>query len=433
MRVLVAVLPFAGHVAPMQALVRELTARGHDVRVYTGSAYRSRFEDAGASVLVWRMAPDFDEHALERTFPQLRGKKGPRQLLANVEHLFIRSAAGQAQDLLAEWRSEPWDMLLSETTSVGAALAAERTTAPWVSVAITPLSLPSTALPPSGLGIRPGRGPVGRFRDRALRVVSRALTRRLRTALDETRATAGLGPSPVPFEAAGFSPTLILATGSRSLDYRRPDPPPHLHYVGTLGVFAGTPHPQWWAEVEHATAPVVHVTQGTQNLNPDDLLRPALEALADEPVLVVASSGVAGHDRLPFPVPENVRVAGLLPHAELLPRTSVMITNGGWGGTLAALSSGVPLILAGGDLDKPEVAARVGWSGAGIDLRTGTPDARQISAAFRRIRSDPSFRAAAKAVGRELGEGGGVPRAVDLIEQVETPDPGESPSAASGA
>jgi MGT family glycosyltransferase len=424
MRVLVAVLPFAGHVAPMRSLVTELKRRGHDVRVYTGSAYRQQFENAGARVIGWRNAPDFDEHALERTFPDLRGKKGPRQLLANVEHLFIRSATGQTQDLLAEWRVEPWDVLLAETTSVGAVLAAELTTAPWVSVAITPLALPSRALPPSGLGIRPGEGPAGRVRDRALRAASRVLTRRLATALDETRASARLGRSPVPFDAATFSPTLLLATGSRSLDYRRPDPPPGLHYVGNLGVSAATARPDWWPQVERATVPVVHVTQGTQNVNADDLLRPALEALADERVLVVASTGIPGRDRLPFRVPANARVAGILPHAELLPRTSLMITNGGWGGVLAALSAAVPLIVAGGDLDKPEVAARVDWAGCGIDLRTGTPSAKRISAAFRRIRSEPSFADGARGIARELRDCGGVERAVDLVESAVGSAPG---------
>ena len=63
-----------------------------------------------------------------------------------------------------------------------------------------------------------------------------------------------------------------------------------------------------------------------------------------------------------------MRVAGFLPYAALLPRVDLMVTNGGWGGTLAALSHGIPLVIAGGDLDKPEIAARVAWTGAGVNL-----------------------------------------------------------------
>jgi UDP:flavonoid glycosyltransferase YjiC (YdhE family) len=47
-----------------------------------------------------------------------------------------------------------------------------------------------------------------------------------------------------------------------------------------------------------------------------------------------------------------------------------MITNGGYGGVQHALRHGVPVIVAGETADKAEVAARVQYTGAGIDLGT---------------------------------------------------------------
>ena len=38
-RFLLSAMPFTGHVAPMLALAETLVARGHDVRVHTGSAF----------------------------------------------------------------------------------------------------------------------------------------------------------------------------------------------------------------------------------------------------------------------------------------------------------------------------------------------------------------------------------------------------------
>ena len=111
-----------------------------------------------------------------------------------------------------------------------------------------------------------------------------------------------------------------------------------------------------------------------------------------------------------------MRVAGFLPYAALLPRVDVMITNGGWGGTLAALSHGIPLVIAGGDLDKPEIAARVAWSGAGVNLRTGTPSAAKVAAGVDRVMADSSFRDAAARVGDQLRSLGGAPRAAELLE-----------------
>ena len=106
----------------------------------------------------------------------------------------------------------------------------------------------------------------------------------------------------------------------------------------------------------------------------------------------------------------------MLPYAELLPRTAVMITNGGYGGVLQALRHDVPLVVAGGDLDKPEVAARIAWHGAGVDLRTGTPRPTAIAEAYRTVVAGPSYRAAAALLGAELRSLGGARAAADLLE-----------------
>ena len=93
--VMLAVMPFAGHVAPLVAVAAAFVDAGHDVRVYTGAAHADRFAAIGADVVPWTRAPDFDEHDLAATFPGLRGRKGPRQAIANIEHVFIRTAAAQ--------------------------------------------------------------------------------------------------------------------------------------------------------------------------------------------------------------------------------------------------------------------------------------------------------------------------------------------------
>ena len=64
----------------------------------------------------------------------------------------------------------------------------------------------------------------------------------------------------------------------------------------------------------------------------------------------------------------------MIPHDLLLPKVDVMVTNGGYGAVQRALSMGVPLVVAGNTEDKPEVAARVAWAGAGVNLKTGTPE-----------------------------------------------------------
>lgn len=420
-RFLLTAMPFTGHVAPMAAVARRLVDRGHEVRLYTGTRFRDRVEAAGATLVPWQQAPDFDENDLAATFPRLVGKKGMRQLLVNMVDCFIATAPAQVADLMAEWSRAPWDALAADETSIGAVLFRQRQGTPWATVAVLPLNLPGPAGPPSGMGIIPGTNPVTRARDAALRGVVPLISRPITTAIYDARRAVGLPHTRLTMEKLVFSRTLIAASGSPLLDYGRGDRPPHLHFVGelrppraTVSSDAAPPLPGWWPDLTDRT--VILVSQGTQNIDPDDLLRPALEALADRDAIVVATTGIPGRDELPFAVPSNTRVAGFVPFAELLPHVDLMVTNGGWGGTLTALGHGIPLVIAGGDLDKPEVAARVAWSGAGLNLRTGTPSARAVGDAVTRVLADPSFRAAASRVADELRSLGGADRAADLLE-----------------
>lgn len=416
-RFLVTAMPFSGHIAPMGAVASALVARGHEVRFYTGSAFRSKVEATGATFVPWRAAPDFDENDLAATFPRLVGKKGLSQLLVNVEDLFIGTAALQAHDLQDEWDREPWDALVADELSVGAVLFAERIGGRRATVAVTPLNMTVTEGPPTGFGLAPGRNILTKSRDAALRAVVPLFARRLHAPLARARAAVGLPPSSRAFGDTLYSPTLVIASGGPLLDFGRTHRPAPVRFVGQLAIdSAPTGLPDWWADLDGRT--IVHVTQGTQNIDPADLIRPTLDALADRDVLVVAATGVPGRDALPFAVPANVRVAGFLPYAALLPRTDIMVTNGGWGGTLAALSHGIPLVVAGGDLDKPEIAALVAWSGAGVNLRTGTPSTAKVAAGVDRVMADASFRDAAARVREQLRSLGGAPRAAELLEML---------------
>jgi UDP:flavonoid glycosyltransferase YjiC (YdhE family) len=423
MKIMITGMPFAGHAGPLRPLVHGLVERGHKVRVHTGRRYADAFRAAGATVVPWQAAADFDEHDLPATFPRLGSGTGPRQMLANLREVFVGTAAGQAQDLVAAHAQEPWDVLLADSTSFGAGLAAELTRTPWASISLVPLVLPSRDLPPGGLGLLPGRGRLGRARDAAFRVASSTvLSAALGRSYARARREAGLEGRGPGVARAPFSPSLLLATSVPELELPRTDLPAHVHFVGRMDAPppASSGLPAWWGDVLAGDRPVVHVTQGTLNAEPSDLLLPTLEALADEPVLVVATTGRRGRLDLPGPVPDNARVTDLLPYAELLPRTTAMVTNGGWGGVTAALAHGVPLVVAGGDIDKPEIAARVGWSGAGIDLRTGRPTPEQVRAAVRRVLSEPDHAEAARRVARSFAEHDGPREVADLLQRLVT-------------
>jgi UDP:flavonoid glycosyltransferase YjiC (YdhE family) len=55
-------------------------------------------------------------------------------------------------------------------------------------------------------------------------------------------------------------------------------------------------------------------------------------------------------------------------------------------------------VVAGDSEDKPEVAARVRWSGAGVDLRTGRPSPARVAEAVRRVVAQPAYAERARAL-----------------------------------
>src|SRR5260370_33713603 len=67
-----------------------------------------------------------------------------------------------------------------------------------------------------------------------------------------------------------------------------------------------------------------------------------------------------------------------------------------------ALKAGVPMVVAGQADDKVEIAARVAWSGAGINLATDHPTREAIRVAARRVLSEPQFLARASRFAEEF-------------------------------
>ena len=85
----------------------------------------------------------------------------------------------------------------------------------------------------------------------------------------------------------------FIAPTVPEFDYPRTDLPANVRYVGAVHPTPTQKYlaPAWWRELD-GDRPVVHVTQGTvDNTDLNRLLEPTIEALADEDVIVVASTG----------------------------------------------------------------------------------------------------------------------------------------------
>ncbi|HEX6673972.1 MAG TPA: nucleotide disphospho-sugar-binding domain-containing protein [Actinomycetes bacterium] len=434
--ILIATYPLAGHTLPLRPTARELASRGHRVRWYAGAAFARTVRATGAEHIPMRPTIDRDGRPLDEVHPDRARLTGLDKLRWDMKHLFIEPAIEQVAHLRRILGDDPADVIVVDPGFTGARMLSELDGLPWVSVGITPLMLPSRHLPPFGPGLLPNGSLAGRLRDRVLRAMTSRKLRDVVAYRDEVRARLGLPASGDDLMTGFLSPHLHLQASVPGLEYPRSDLPATVHFIGALhGPITSQPGQAdaGWAEmdIEPDGRPLVHVTQGT--LANDDLgrlLRPTIEALAGEDVRVLATLGSrrATHPDLDS-LPSNAVVVPYASYDWLLPRTRVMVTNGGYGGVTQALAHGVPLVVAGAGEDKPEVAARVAWSGAGINLKTDRPTPARIRAAVREVLDTPSYATRARALEDEFARYDAPALVADSIENLLTEQAGQRPAA----
>lgn len=421
--ILIASVPIHGHVTAMLDVARHFVERGDDVRFLTGARFADAVTATGARHLPLPEDADYDDRQdWNEVFPARAGLSGARAVAFDVEHVFVRPGRAQHDAVMAAHNEEPVDVLLTDPVFAGTAYVlghprAERP--PVVVCGVLPLIIQSRDTALFGSGITPMRGPVGRLRNRLLSEIAR------RTVFASSSQVADRVSREL-FDRALDFPVLDWPRHAEAIaqftvprfEYPRSDAPPTLEFVGPLSATGSqAPLPDWWDDLDD-DRPIVHVTQGTlANRDFSQLVGPTLEGLAADDVWVVVTAGGRPVEALP-PLPANARGADYLPYDELLPRTDVVVTNGGYGGVQYTLRHGVPLVVSGGQEDKPEVAARVAWSGVGRRLRSERPSASAVGAAVRAVLADPSYRARAQQMARDMAASPGLARLERIVDDL---------------
>ncbi|NKY52261.1 glycosyltransferase [Nocardia vermiculata] len=317
--------------------------------------------------------------------------------------LLLAPLAAHYAALSGELARHSYDAVLVDSMFTGAIplLVSARPRLPVVVCGVGPLTVSSADCPPFGMGWQPRPG---RDYTRMNRFVQQVLFRSAQTQLNGILGDLGVGPAPVFLLDWPLLADRMVQFSVPGFEYPRRDLAASVLFAGpvTASPPATSEVPHWLESARRSGRRIVHVTQGTwDNGNPDELLRPAVSALSGRSdVVVVVSTG--GTEVSPRRLPEHIRVCDFVPYELLLPHTDLMITNGGYGGVQQALEHGVPVIVAGSTADKPEVAARVAYTGAGIDLGGISPRPSALSAAVDRIFGDVAFRAAAQRLGEEM-------------------------------
>jgi MGT family glycosyltransferase len=412
--------PFHGHVTSLLTVAETFVNRGDDVRFITGARFADRVRATGASYVPLPAAADFDDRSILESFPERARLKGIAAVAFDVEHVVARPAQAQYEALIAALAAHPADVVLSEPLFLGAAflLAHPRSARPAVifcSISALPVESRDTA--PFGMGLPPARI-LNRPRNIALSALNRRVLRRPYRVIDDLHREVHGTDLPGTFVDWGRRADAIVQFTVPSFEYTRSDAPADLHFVGPLSASGSqAPLPTWWADLD-GSRPVIHVTQGTfANTDYAQVIAPTLAALGGEDVLVVVATGGRPLDTLPR-LPANARAATYLPYDELLPRTAVYVTNGGYGGVQYALRYGVPIVATGGKEDKPEIGARVAWSGVGRRIRSERPSPRALHRNILAVLNQSHYRQASRRVAADMSAAPGFAGVAEIVDRL---------------
>lgn len=415
-RILVAVTPLPGHVTPLIAMAEHLKECGHHVIFNCSDVYRERAESAGLEFVPLLGLANYDHRRLEEAFPgRATTEPGMPQLVYDLKHLFGDTIPDEWKGIRQVMETQEIDVVLTDHLFFGTfpmllGPSGER-----------PLVIACGVIPylKSIAEASPFTGPdvtaEGLLRNAEHK---RMFDELLLPGIDHVSdILERCGASRLPgnsLDAIYTLPDVFLQFTVEEFEYPSSEKPKNLHFVGPMVPKSSTEKPVWLEKLD-GSKPVVFVTQGTlANSDFNQLVIPAIAGLAGEDVLVIATAG--GGDSAKIQGLANAIVERYIPYDLVLPKTAVFVTNGGYGGVQQALRYGVPIVSGGATEDKPFVSARVQWSGAGIDLKTGTPTAEQIRAAVREVLADGRYRTRAKELQKSLIACDGLQIATAVIE-----------------
>jgi MGT family glycosyltransferase len=396
---LFAVVDGGGNVAPELHAARLLIERGHTVEVLADDSVEADVRATGAEFRPWVRALNRTDRRPEHDPARDWECKYPWQLVDRlVDTMLVGPAAGYASDVgEAITRCRP-ALVVCSMFCFGGMVAAEAARIPYVVLFPNIYPLPARGLPPFGIGLRPARGRLGRWRDEILnRISENQWDRNGLTRLNTLRRTYDLAPIRHVFDQVRGAHRQLVMT-SPALDFPA-TLPNEVRYVGPV-----LEDPVWsqgssWTP-SGGSQPLVLISMSSTFQDQIGTLQRVIAAMSTLPVQAIVTTGPA-IDPAALSAAPNVTVLAHAPHREVLRHAVAVITHGGHGTVVKTLAAGVPMVLLPHGRDQDDTAVRVTARGAGIALKRTAPS-EAIAAAVREILRNPTFRVSAQQLGQSV-------------------------------
>jgi rhamnosyltransferase subunit B len=414
-RIVLATFGSPGDLHPFLAIGAELRARGHQPIVATSVLYRGQVAAAGlgfASVRPDRSPSQQDPDFLDRV---IRDRVSPAVVF---RAMFLPSLRDSLEDLLGAM--EGADAVVTHTLASAARLAAESRGLPWVSAVMQPMGYLSAYEPPL-IGPRAiswvfrSLGPVA---TRPVLNLARRLTDSWAVEWHDLRAELELTPvKDHPLWEGQHSPVRSLGLFPRVLGDPQPDWPPQARVSG-FPFYRPQHHsldPALRQFLDNGEPPLVF-TLGTTAVNdPGSFFeesRAVVRRLGQRAVFFVGD----GRNEIPEDISGDVIAVSYAPHHLIFPFARAIVHQGGIGTLSESLLAGKPMLIMPYGHDQADNAWRASRLGVARIVSRGRYRADVVGRELSRLLNDPTPRAAALRVSRELSRDRGAQCAAALIE-----------------
>lgn len=424
-RIVITTYGSLGDLHPYIALALELKRRGHRPIIATSAAYRERVEPLGLEFYPTR--PDFPSPEDE---PELMKELTRRAMDARTgsefvtRELFVAHVRASYADLTKA--VEGADLLVTHPITFAGPLVAQMTGIRWVSSVLSPIiffSSYDTLIPPhlAAMARLFSYFPVPV--NRLLQAVAKKGIKPWFEPVDELRKELGLPYRGIPIFEGQHSPLMVLALFSKVLAKPQPDWPRNTHITGFCfyDKFQATDEPAGLQPelkefLESGEPPIIFTLGSSAVWNAESFYQESVEAavkLGERALLLIGPE-----ENRPKNLPRGCAAFEYAPYGEVMPRSKLIVHQGGVGTTAQALRAGRPALFVPFSHDQPDNAWRVGQLGIARMLTRGAYRAERVAKEIGALLSDPEVARRAEDVGRIVRSEDGAGRAARLIESV---------------
>lgn len=380
-------IPAYGHTNPTLGLVRELTARGHQVRYYSYEKFRSRIEAAEANFI----SCDGCDAQLG-----LSPEDGARIALdpAFSIHVLVETTLALDAMVCREMETERPDCIVADSMAAWGKAAALKLKIPFVS---------STT--------------IFAFNRESAKIMKQSL----RQALKLLRSLPGINRDIRRLQRVGYPIKNFLQLISNDRDtetivYTSPEFQPCAESFSEKYAFVGPLVIPPETSFRKKGKKLIYVSMGTVNNDMLEFYSNCIRAFGNTELELLISAGELADISLLGRLPENVRVERWVEQTAVLKEADVFISHCGMNSASESLYFGAPVLCYPQTAEQRAVATRISQLGAGIVLPSAS--AKDIRAGVNLLIKDDNYRLNAEKIGESFRRCGGAAAAADKIERL---------------